>query len=427
MYIFIILKNKHVLLINMKVLYLHQYFTTPAFSGGTRSYEFAQQLLKRGHEVTIVTGASRDYKLPDTEIKNVRRGEVDGIDVIQLKVSYSNKMSMKQKFMAFMNFAFGCIRAIKREDFDLLFATSTPLSVGIPGIWMKAFSRKRKIPYIFEVRDLWPDSLIGEGLTNPIILLGMYTLERWCYKSADGCIGLSPGMRDGIRKRSTPDKPIIMVPNGSDLDLFHPKKKQKFQLDGVDSNDIVAIFTGAHGLANGLDAVLDMASILIQKGRQDIKMVFIGDGAMKPHLVKRAVEEKLTNCLFFDPIPKIELAGIVSSADIGLMVLKNNPEHRYGSSPNKYFDYIASGLPIVNNYPGWVADMVEKENLGIVVEPDNPKQFAETLIYLADHPELRSEQGKNARTFAERNFSRIDLANSFVDFLEKIYHDKYEI
>lgn len=404
----------------MKVLYFHQHFTTPAIGGATRSYEFAKKLLDRGHRVTIVCGETAKLNLPATSQKGVYRGNVDGIDVMQINIPYSNSDGIAKRAWIFVKFAWKGIQIALREEYDLLFATSTPLTAGIPGIWMKWFSRKKR-KFVFEVRDLWPELPKALGMKNPFLLWGMSVLEKWSYRKADACIGLSPGICEGIRKRSQTDKPIEMIPNGCDLDIFQPGNRENLQLNGIAKTDTVAVFTGAHGIANGLDAVLDMAVELKRLNRNDIKIVFIGDGKVKPPIVERAKRERLDNCIFFDPVPKTQLKDIVSSADIGLMVLKNVPAFYYGTSPNKFFDYIASGLPVVNNYPGWLADMIQENHCGEVVPPDQPELFAQALIKLADNPELCKQYGLNARQLAEKEFSRDDLANRFVDFLEEVF------
>ncbi len=402
----------------MRILYFHQHFTTPSIGGGTRSYEFARKLIERGHRVTMVCGETAKLDLSSTDVKGVYRGDVDGIDVIQINLPYSNSDGVAKRALIFMKFAWKGIQIAMKEEYDLLFATSTPLTAGIPGIWMKWFARKKR-KFVFEVRDLWPELPKALGMKNPFLLWGMGVLEKLSYRKADGCIGLSPGICEGI-KRIVPDKPVEMVPNGCDLEIFRPGRREDLQLKGVLPTDTVAVFTGAHGIANGLEAVLDMASVLKQRGRNDIKIAFIGDGRVKPDLVKRAGEEGLDNCLFFDPVPKTVLNKIVSSADIGLMVLKNVPAFYYGTSPNKFFDYIASGLPVVNNYPGWLADMIGENDCGLVVPPDNATAFADALIYLADHPADRRTLGANSRLLAVKQFSRKQLADRFVDFLERI-------
>jgi len=355
------------------------------------------------------------------QTKGISRGDVDGIDVIQINLPYSNIDRITKRSLIFVKYACKGIDIALKENYDLLFATSTPLTAGIPGVWMKWFSRK-KLKFVFEVRDLWPELPKALGMKNPFLLGAMGFLEKQNYRQADGCIGLSPGICEGIRKRSQKNQIIEMIPNGCDLDIFHPSHRAELQLKGVLPTDTVAVFTGTHGRANGLNAVLDMAGELKKRKRKDIKIIFIGDGKEKPHLKEQSKKMGLDNCLFFDPMPKSKLKNIVASADIGLMVLKNVPAFYYGTSPNKFFDYIASGLPVINNYPGWLADMIHENKCGEVVPPDNPVAFADAMEKLADDPHLRQTYGFNARILAEKSFSRENLANKFVDFLEKIYN-----
>lgn len=404
----------------MKVLYFHQHFTTPTQGGGIRSYQFAKKLIEKGHSVTMVSGQRQDLSLKSTNQNNIFRGEVDGIDVIQIAVPYSNKFGLVKRAQVFMKFAMAGIKIALKEDYDLLFATSTPLTAGIPGIFMKWMGKKKK--FVFEVRDLWPELPKALGVKNPFALGGMSWLEKVSYRRANACIGLSPGICEGIKKRAQKNKPITLIPNGCDLDIFKPGDRANLKLEGVKDTDKVAVFTGAHGIANGLDSILDMAHELQKRQRDDIKIVFVGDGKEKERIVERAKNEGLINCLFFNPVPKKELNEIVANADIGLMVLKNVPEFYYGTSPNKFFDYISSGLPVVNNYPGWLADMIKSNNCGEAIEPDNAILFADAVEKLADNPNLRKEYGKNARALAERDFARDMLADKFVSVLEETYN-----
>ncbi|MDR2149053.1 MAG: glycosyltransferase family 4 protein [Tannerella sp.] len=401
----------------MKILYFHQHFQIPAQAGGTRSYELARGLIARGHEVCMVCGEVAKLDLSPTKISGIYRGNIDGIDVIQISLPYSNKDGIIKRTRTFIKFAYKGIRIALKEKYDLLFATSTPLTAGIPGIIAKWFRKKK---FVFEVRDLWPEIPKALGLKNPLLLWGMSFLEWLTYRSANACIGLSPGICEGIAKRSSPGKRIIMLPNGCDLDLFFPGDQKEPALEGIQPTDITAVFTGTHGVANGLDAILDAAGALINKNRHDIKLVFIGDGKVKPRLIERATVEKLTNCCFYDPMPKIELAKVISNTDVGLMVLADSPAFYYGTSPNKFFDYLSAGIPVLNNYRGWLADMINENECGIVVPANDPEAFADALIALADDPEQRKHYGENARKLAERNFSRYDIASNFVDFIEEI-------
>jgi glycosyltransferase involved in cell wall biosynthesis len=211
-----------------------------------------------------------------------------------------------------------------------------------------------------------------------------------------------------------------MIPNGSDLDLFQPGYRQDLRLPGVAPDDFVAAFTGAHGIANGLDAVLAAAAVLKSQDQARIKLLFIGDGKEKERLVTAAQARGLDNCLFLDPMSKRELAELLGRLNCGLMILKNVPAFYYGTSPNKFFDYISAGLPVLNNYPGWLADLIAAHQCGLAVPPDDPAAFAEALIHMANHPDECAQMGQNARALAEAQFAREKLAAQMVAFLEGI-------
>ena len=402
----------------MHVLYFHQYFNTPRGAGGIRSYEFARALLARGHRVTMVcvNEETDPLDLPGPLTGPVRRGVIDGIDVIQFNLNYSNHQSLPQRAGIFFRFALRGIGLALTMDYDLVFATSTPLTAGIPGIFARWLRGK---PFVFEVRDLWPELPKAMGVVkNPLVLAGMSMLEWLSYRAASACIGLSPGIGAGIARRGRKNLPITIIPNAADLDIFSPGRREDLRLEGVGPKDFVAVFTGTHGIANGLDAVLDAAAELQRRGRRDIVLAFIGDGKMKPKLVERARREGLANCRFFGLMPKQQLNDIISCADAGLMILANVPAFYYGTSPNKFFDYLAAGLPVVNNYPGWLAEMIQQHRCGLAVPPDNAKALADALCQLADQPELRRELGRNARQLAETKFARAAMAGKFVDWIE---------
>lgn len=402
----------------MRILYFHQHFSTPSGSTGTRSYEMARALVAAGHEVHLVCGSSCDGHtgLESTFKNGERNGMVDGIHVTELSLKYSNYDSFIKRVGVFVKFAIRSVAIALKEPCDLVFATSTPLTAGIPGIFARWLRGRR---FVFEVRDLWPELPREMGvITNPV-LLGLMSLLEWaCYHSAHACIGLSPGIVEGIRRRSMSEQPIIMIPNGCDIELFSDDHAVK-RPQGVNDSDLMAVFTGTHGIANGLDAVLEAAEVLNQHGRDDIKLVFIGDGKLKPLLVKQVKHKELSNCLFLDPVPKTELVRYLRAADVGLMILANVPAFYYGTSPNKFFDYLSVGLPVINNYPGWLADMINEHKCGVAVPPDNPEAFADALIYLSENTKERNEMGKNARKLALSDFNRTDLAAQFVEFLER--------
>ena len=408
----------------MHVLYFHQHFSTPQGAAGIRSYEMARHLIERGHSVTMVCGS---YGTGNTglsgEPKNgIRRGIVEGINVIEICLPYSNYLSFLKRAQVFLTFALKATAIALREKYDLLFATSTPLTIAIPGIIAKLFRRK---PFVFEVRDLWPELPKEMGvIKNPFILWTLGALEWAAYKCADALIGLSPGMKTGIELRGIPSSSVTMIPNGCDTTLFAPSEEKNIKLPELSPSDFHAVFTGAHGIANGLDAVLDMAHVLQQQEKGNIKIVFIGEGKCKPALQERVKNEGLRNCIFLNSIPKLELAKLLPQFNLGLMILANVPAFYYGTSPNKFFDYLSAGLPTVNNYPGWVADMLKEHQCGIGVSPDNPQAFAQAIIQLAENQELSKRFSKNARKLAKKKFDRKKLADQFVDWLENTVKTK---
>lgn len=344
--------------------------------------------------------------------RGLRSGRVDGINVIEIVLPYSNHDSLVKRAFTFLRFAFRSTRIAFGAKYDLLFATSTPLTASIPGIAMRVLKPGK--PFVFEVRDLWPELPKEMGvITNPLILSGMNILEWLSYRTAHACVGLSPGIRKGILRRSQKNKQVLLIPNGCDLRAFQPCVKP-----GNSSRPLRAVFTGAHGMANGLDAVLNAAGELKQRKRQDIEIHFIGDGKLKEELVARARSEQLDHCHFHDPIPKTELQNRLGEYDVGLMILANIPAFYYGTSPNKFFDYISAGMPILNNYPGWLAELVTEHDCGIPVAPDDPRAFADALERLAEDPKSREKMGQRSRELAESQFDRIALADQFVDFLE---------
>lgn len=400
----------------MKILYFHQHFSTPKGSAGIRSYAMAQSLINNGHQVTMVCGSFSNGQtgLTNSFINGMRRGTVDGIEIIEFELSYSNNLAFAQRVSLFLSFAYKSVKVAMNEKYDVIFATTTPLTASIPGIAAKWLRRK---PFVFEVRDLWPELPKAMGvIKNPVILWLMSVLEWVSYHSADRLIGLSPGIVDGIVSRGINRDKVAMIPNGCDLDIFE-KQPITWRPEGVAKTDLMAVFTGTHGLANGLDAVVDAALELSNRAVKDIKIVLVGNGMKKESLQQRAKELKLNNLIFHDPVNKDKLSGLMASADIGLQILANIPAFYYGTSPNKFFDYIAAGLPVLNNYPGWLADLITDEKCGFTVTPESPYDFADALQQATFNREKLKTMGGNAKALAKREFDRAKLSQKFNDWV----------
>lgn len=399
----------------MNVLYLHQHFATRAGTGGTRSYEFSQHLLQRGHTVTMVAGRRQGggYGME-------RHQQIDGIDVICCGSWYSNRLSPLRRLWSFARFTFGaCTLRTKKlgNRPDVVFATSTPLTIGIPGVLL---ARRLRVPLVFEVRDLWPEAPIGMGvLKNPVVIRLARALERWIYRNARHVIALSPGMAGGVQRGGVVAEHISTIPNASDVELFTPEHRDRAHLEpwGVGS-EFVAIHAGSMGAANGLMYVVEAAKILAQRKVDGIRILIAGDGGTRPKLESKVAEYGLTNVTFMGSLQRHDMGNIVPSCDaaitsfLPLEILKTN-------SPNKLFDGLSSGIPNIVNSAGWTKELVERANAGLYVDATQPAELADALIRLQENPGAAAEMGRNARSLACEKFDRAKLATEFVGVLEQ--------
>ena len=337
-----------------------------------------------------------------------RQGMVDGIKVI-LDLNYSNRMSFSQRILVFLKYALVTCYIAVTEKCDLIFCTSTPLTACLPGLVGKLVRRRR---FVFEVRDLWPELPKAMGIiTNPMILWLLKKLELMAYKMSDHIIGLSPGIIQGIVQNGIDTCRVTLIPNGCDFNQF---SNSKGAASDIDRKSFVAIFSGTHGRANGLKHVLFAAEVLKVRKRNDIEIILIGDGSEKDSLQSLAQLRGLDNVKFLNPIPKHQLSKLFSEVDVGLQVLENIPAFYYGTSPNKFFDYLASGLPVITNYPGWVADLITENHCGIAVPPDDPVKLANAMMQLADDRRILPILSKNATKLGREKFDRQKLAVEFI-------------
>jgi glycosyltransferase involved in cell wall biosynthesis len=405
----------------MRVLYLHQYFATRGRSTATRSYELARRLVERGHQVTIV---SRDTRALEHDRDDRPRGRlvaretVDGIDVVYIAMPYSNYMSTPLRIASFIGFTkAAAIAGLVLPRPDVVFATSTPLTIGIPGLLV---SRLKGVPFVFEIRDLWPAVPAQLGaLRSRLLLRAAEWLELLLYREARRVVVLSEGSRDSLVERGVPAEKLVFIPNASDLDLFRPDHvdhgfRARLRLEGR----FVALYTGAMGRANGLAQLVDAAAELQAAGGEEaVAFVCLGDGAERPRQQERAARLGLRNVHFLDPVSKNELAGIVGATDVTLTLFAPYPVLQT-NSPNKFFDSLAAGRPAVVNLDGWLRRLVEENGAGAFVPPGDGAALAATLAALAREPEAVALMGRNARALAEREFDRDRMADRLAEALE---------
>lgn len=386
----------------MKILLIHQYFNVS--TGGFRTYQFAKYLINNGHEVIVITSNRNNPKW-----NKVERKLVEKIDIIYIKNEYSNSLSYTRRIYSFLRFMLlSTIEALKQKKINLVYATSTPLTVGIPGM---IFKKIKKVPFVFEVRDLWPEIPIEMGIIkNRLIILILKYIEKRIYFSSNHIIALSPGMKEGIAKTGYPKDNITLISNGCDLDLFNTNKSSNFHVEGIGKNDFTLIYAGNFGLANGLDYVIDIAKYLQTNGIKGFKFLLIGSGMKKVQLMNSIQKYSLTNIIIIDAVPKKELVKYFDHSSMGMQLLADYKCFQYGTSPNKFFDYLAAGKPVFNNYPGWVADMINENNNGIVIDRYDHKGTVEKLLELKNNPHLMKMMGVNSSKLAKASFDRNTLA-----------------
>lgn len=384
----------------MKILYLHQYFITPKEAGGARSYYLAKQLVEDGHKVTVITSNTKHSDWKFLEVKNI-----DGIEVKYVKNYYDSSMGKMKRIFAFFKFMiYSTYYALKEKNIDIIFASTTPLTIGIPAYFKKLFNKKAR--FIFEVRDVWPDIPYEMGyIKSKFLFKILKAFENKLYKSSDKIIAISEGIKQKINI-SFKDK-IDVYPFGANLKLFNTYKSDEWKNKNNINCKTLYVFTGAIGLANGVEYLVEAAKILDEQKNQDIHIAIIGQGSAKKKIIDLKNEYSLTNVTIFDSVAVEELNKIYESADAGIILFGNLSEsYRFTASPNKFFDYIAAGLPFFFNFGGPLKDKVEKENIGIYTDYKNPNDLAKKMAHFSENKELLLSIGKNARNLAEREYDR---------------------
>jgi glycosyltransferase involved in cell wall biosynthesis len=402
----------------MHILLIHQVFVRPDDPGGTRHYELALALTRVGHRVTILASPySYQTGLRVTEKK--REMLAPGLEVIRCSVWGSVNRSFFWRAIGFLSFMISSfLTGLAQPKVDLVWGTSPPLPQVFTA-WLVA--RLKRAKFLFEVRDLWPAFPIQLGiLRNPVWVWISLRLERFLYRRADCLVVNSPGFIDHLTAHGAAPGKIHLVRNGVDPAMFDPAAtgsafREKNALDGK----FIALYAGAHGISNDLEILLDAAGILREDGR--IRFVFVGDGKEKPNLALRATEMKLENVLFLPPVPKQEMPAVLAAADCGIAILKPIP--LYGTTyPNKVFDYMAAGRPVLLAIDGVIRKVVEEAGAGLAVPPGDARSLAGAVRALADDPARAREMGRRGRECVERDFNRGEQAGQMEKVIEETVH-----
>lgn len=397
----------------MKILYFYQYFSTPNGSWGTRVYDFAKDWVALGHQVTVVTSVySKSDLKPD---KFIEIHYYDGIKVIVINIKIDNKQSFLKRILTFLQYSIVATWFAITVKTDIVIASSGPITVGVPGLMAK-FLRKKKL--VFEVRDLWPQGAIEMGVIKSKLLIKIaYFFEKILYKYSDYIITLSPGMTKDIQDRFKV-KQIYSIPNAANIDIFN-NNSESSEIPDMYKNNKIAIYTGNIGAVNNTYLILNAAILLKERRREDIIFLIIGEGQQKGEILEKKKQLKLDNLFILDLMPKTELVKYLKNAMVSLVPLKGTPILDT-SSPNKLFESLAAGVPVIQNTNGWLKDLLKDNECGFTVNPDDPKDIVDKLIYLADNPQVSMEMGLRGQKLIEQNYDKKILSHKMIERLSAV-------
>lgn len=408
----------------MKIIYLHQYYTSPEMSGGTRSYEMARRMVSAGHEVHMVTSyrdaeGRRDGWFQTTEA---------GIQVHWYPVPYSNQLGFYQRLRAFFSFAFAAREKALSLDGDVVFATSTPLTIALPAV---VVARKKQIPMVFEVRDLWPEMPIAVGaLNNPLLRFAAYRLEYWAYQNASSVVALSPGMKAGVVRAGYPASKVAVIPNSSDnVEFLHDGTKAmqfRSSREWLGERPLL-VYAGTFGQVNGVEYMVSLAYELL-KLNSNVRILLVGDGRERPNLQRAAEQAGVLNVNLFveNPLSKKEVPGLLSAATVASNLVIDLPQ-AHANSANKFFDTLAAGKPILLNHGGWMHDLVKSRNCGLALWHYPMAKAAAEVDQKLNDSEWLEKAGASARALAEECFDRDKLAAQLMEVLQASVHGYPEI
>ncbi|WP_083928422.1 glycosyltransferase family 4 protein [Marinobacterium rhizophilum] len=390
-------------------------------SGSTRSYEMARRLVESGHEVHMITSWRESHHSEEWFTQMV-----DGIHVHWLPVFYANSMGFFSRVRAFFRFALAAaFKSASFRDADVIFATSTPLTIALPGVYA---SRRLGIPMVFEVRDLWPELPIAIGaLRNPLLCVAARWLERFAYRNAERIVALSPGMKEGVVRAGYPTRSVSIIPNSADLALFNPEGyrpaafEQRYpELAGCK----LVVYAGTLGRVNGVGYLVDIAAeclILMPECR----FAIFGQGQERDAVLDKASQLGVLgrNLYLYEPVSKNEMPQVLGASDIAVSLFIDL-KPMWANSANKFFDALASGTAVALNYGGWQATLIEESGAGLVLSTHDPRAAAASLVtFLKDEPRLRIA-GQQALRLARERFDRDRLAAELEQVL-KVATEKY--
>lgn len=399
----------------MNILLIHQAFAALDEPGGTRHHEFARYLQGLGHRLTIITGQGNYLTGARTKSDRGAIRQVDdvGVEIWRIPGYHAWHRSFFHRLLSFISFMMrSFFSGLRAGKIDLVWGTSPPIFQAVSAALL---ARWRRVPFLLEVRDLWPYFAVASGVLRSTLVIRLSRwLERQLYRAADVVVVNSPGFVQHVSARGA--KRVELIPNGVDCEAFIDADivgDIRGQL-GI-NNGFLVLYAGAHGLSNDLITVLRAAEEL--KSDPGIHIVLVGAGKEKANLIAQAQAWELTQVHFIDPVPKQRMPEVLAQADAGLAILMAIDAYKT-TYPNKIFDYMAASLPVLCAIDGVIRDVIEKGQAGLYVEPGNPSALADSILQLAADRASVKQMGEAGRRWVCARYDRSNLASDFAVIME---------
>lgn len=400
----------------MRILYLHQHFRVPSQGGGIRSYELARRWVEDGHDVVVITSDTSG------ETSKTRQTSEAGIEVHWTSIRYHQTMKLVARLQAFTSFAVqASVLARRLGPFDVVLATSAPLTIAIPGV---IAARSHRAPLLFEVRDLWPEVPIALGaLPFAPLRWSALGLERVAYRTASHIVALSPGMKDGVVRAGKSANAISVIPNSSDRDIFDvdPSVGELFRQDTTWlGNRPLLVYTGAFGVVNNALWLIELLAE-ISKNDPEVQMLLVGFGTQEEEIVEAAKAAGLwkKNVHLMSYVSKDVIASILSAADLSFSTISDIPALQ-NNSANKVFDSFAARTPVAINHDGWLADLLRQSGAGLVLPAGDISASATAVLELLSDETAKTKAGRAASDLAKGPFSRDAHAEEYLRLLTEL-------
>ncbi len=409
----------------MKILYISQYFPPEMGAPAARAVELSRHWAEAGHEVTVLTGfpnhptgvVPREYRAKFRRV--VVHEQTDGIHVVR---SWLLPFPNRKAYERILNYCSFCISAASTGLFlsrpDVVIATSPQLLVGLSG-WCVA--RRKRVPFVFEVRDLWPESLTAVGMGNGDSLLHrcLAKIAGFLYRHSDRVVVVTPAFEDYLVKHwRVPREKISVIENGVETQLFAPAPATALKGElGLEGKFVVS-YIGTIGMAHGLDTIIE-AAIRLRPSNPEIVFLILGEGTEKPSIVARARERGLDNVRFIEQQPREQIPAYICASDVCLVLLKK-AELFKTVIPTKMLEFMACARPVILGVDGQARAILEEARGGLVIEPENSNALVSAIRLLAANPEMAAQLGRNGREYVVQKFSRRETAYRYIHVLERL-------